>query len=93
MFFENNDYFNLITNYSNINNQNELSEGFLRGNMFDNEFTTYNNMSYVMPEVKNDKERLLFNIMECNFKVIDYNLYLDVNPNDMEILNKYNKAT
>ena len=107
MLFENNDYLDMLFNVSGMNsnndynyaynsqtqNNNGLSEGFLRGNMFDNEFEPYKNMTYIMPKAKTEKERDLFRIMESSFEIIDYTLYLDVHPEDMMILNKYNMET
>jgi spore coat protein JB len=101
MYFENinnfndlNDLFGLNNyqyayNYQN-NNQSYLSEKFLRGNMFDNEFIPYKNMKYVMPKIKNEKEQKLSKIMESSFAVIDYVLYLDIHPDDHVIFEKYN---
>ena len=84
--------YNYAYNYQNNMSAN-LSEKFLRGNMFDDEFVPYKNMKYVIPRLKGDREEKLAKIMESSFAVIDYNLYLDVHPEDMHILNKYNEET
>lgn len=79
--------------YSYQNNNEKLSSSFLRGNMFDDEFVPYKNMEYIIPDIKSVKEQELAKIMETTFAVIDYNLYLDVNPDDQMILKKYNEKT
>ena len=101
MYFENINDFNDLNNLFGINNynyaynyqnniKNDLSEKFLRGNMFDDEFIPYKNMKYVMPKIKGDREEKLYKIMESSFAVIDYNLYLDVHPDDQVVFEKYN---
>lgn len=101
MFFENIDDFNDLNNLFGINNynyaynyqnniNNDLSEKFLRGNMFNDEFIPYKNMKYVMPKINGDKEEKLSKIMESSFAIIDYNLYLDVHPEDQVVFNLYN---
>lgn len=94
MLFENNNYLDMFLGMPNMNNQinqsvSDDNVGFLRGNMFDNEYKPYKNYTYIKPKVKNAKEELMFKIMEYSFAINDYNLYLDVHPENMEILNKY----
>ena len=103
MLFDNNEYLDMLFNVNGNNynyaynmqtqNSSSLSEGFLRGNMFDSEFVSYKNMNYIMPKAKTEREKDLFKIMESSFEIIDYGLYLDVHPDDMMILNKYNMET
>lgn len=99
MLFENSNYndFDMFMNLSNIGNSytsyqngDGLSEGFLRGNMFDNEFKPYKGMKYIMPKLNSEREKLLAKIMCSSFAITDYSLYLDVNPNDETIFAKYN---
>ena len=86
MLFDNNDL-----NFYEIFSQNNerLNTKFLRGNMFDNEFVPFEKMSYLKPNIKNNQEKDLFEIMEASFAINDYNLYLDLHPEDQEILSKY----
>ena len=83
---------NNTTNTTN-NNSNlvSVSEGFLRGNMFQDEYKPYKNYTYkkILPKTK--KEELLLEIMELSFAINDLNLYLDLNPGDREMLEKFNK--
>ena len=60
--------------------------------MFDKEFIPHKGMTYITPKVKTEKQKDLLAIMKCNFMLIDYNLYLDVHPEDTMILNKYKKV-
>ena len=103
MLFENdNNYLNMLFNVSNMDSYNNLNgspetetdaEGFLRGNMFDNEYVPYKNMTYIKPKIKGEREKDLFKIMEVAFAMNDYNLFLDVHPENTNILNKYKTAT
>lgn len=92
MLFENNDYLDMLFNVNSDNNDCNVSEGFLRGNMFDNEFEPYKNMHYLKPRLNNQREKDLLKVQEIAFEVNDYNLYLDVHPDDMNILNKYKES-
>ena len=70
-------------------NNERLNAKFLRGNMFDNEFVPFGKMGYLKPNIKNQKDQELFDIMEASFAINDYNLYLDLHPEDQNILKKY----
>ena len=99
MLFDNNNVdldFTLL-NLANINNSNKnvndnrnflsAKEGFLRGNIFKNEYKPYKNLSYVNIKPKNDREAKLFNVMSYTHAITDMNLYLDVHPEDRSALN------
>ena len=85
LFNDDNYYFENL----NINDNNLNKAKFLRGNMFDNEFIPFEGMGYVTPKTNSDKDKLLFDIMKSSFAINDYNLYLDLHPNDRDILYKY----
>lgn len=83
---------NMINNINNNNANNKLvtvDEGFLRGNMFKDEYVPYKNYNYgkIMPGSK--QEALLLEIMEDSFAIIDLNLYLDLHPNDSNMLARF----
>ncbi|MBE6155436.1 MAG: spore coat protein CotJB [Firmicutes bacterium] len=61
--------------------------------MFDDEYVPYKNLTYIKPKIKSEKERDLFKIMEVYFAINDYNLFLDVHPENTNILNKYRACT
>lgn len=109
MLFETNDYdydydilnlagFNLnrpgsFYEYSSKNRLVSTTEGFLRGNMWQNEYDPYKNMQPVKLKPTCEREVLLFKIMELDFAVNDLNLYLDLHPEDEEIYEKFRKYT
>ena len=108
MLFENNDYdFDVLSlagfsfpepdnSYFQYQNENRLvssKEGFLRGNMWKNEYEPYRGMTYVPLKPTCEREMLLFQIMEKDFAVNDLNLYLDLHPEDQEIYEKFKQYT
>lgn len=99
LFENNNNYLDMFLGMPNSNMNYNVpktvseEEGFLRGNMFANEYEPYKNMTYIKPKIKGERELYLFKIMEVCFAINDYNLYLDVHPNDKDILTKYKTAT
>ncbi len=64
-------------------------EGFLRGNMFKNEYVPYKNLTYINIRPKSDREAKLFNVMQYSFAINDLNLYLDLHPDDKEVMNLF----
>lgn len=69
----------------------DVKEGFLRGNMFKDEYIPYRNLSYEEIKVKSDRDAKLLNVMQYEFAINDLNLYLDVHPNDKYALNEFNR--
>jgi len=96
MLFDNNNVdldFTLL-NLAGLNNENKddrnffsPKEGFLRGNLFRNEYKPYKNLTYVNIVPKNDREAKLYNVMTYTHAITDLNLYLDVHPEDRNALN------
>ncbi len=66
-------------------------EGFLRGNMFKDEFDPYKNYSIATIVPKNTKEEVELKIMELDFAINDLNLYLDLHPEDKEMFDLFKK--
>lgn len=64
-------------------------EGFLRGNMFKDEYESYKNMTYYKVIPKTKREELLLEIMALSFAINDLNLYLDLFPKDEEKLKEF----
>jgi len=101
MLFENNNNYldmllgmpNMDMSYNHDVKTVSDEEGFLRGNMFADEYVPYKNLTYIKPKLKDEREKDLFKIMEVCFAINDYNLYLDVHPEDTTILNKYKECT
>lgn len=73
------------------NSVSEPNTGWIRGNMFPALYEQYRNYRPMEPKQKNDRDALLFQIMQYKFAMIDLNLYLDTNPNDNEAILLYNK--
>lgn len=67
-----------------------VEEGFLRGNMFADEYKPYKNYTYKRIIPKTKKEELIVEIMELSFAINDLNLYLDLNPHDTKMLEVFN---
>ena len=59
--------------------------------MFSNLYLKYKNHSYNL-KVNNKKDELLYKIQMYNFALRDYNLYLDLYPNDKKVLDDFNKC-
>lgn len=66
-----------------------VEEGFLRGNMFKDEYIPYKNYKYSKIIPQTERESLLLEIMELSFAINDINLYLDLHPTDEELLRKF----
>jgi spore coat protein JB len=80
-------------NMYGYNMNNGISDsyiGFIRGNMFDNLYKPYKNHIYKVMS-NNEKDAALLKIQELTFTLIDFNLNLDVNDTDTNIIGLYNQ--
>lgn len=94
-----NDYYNYENNNYNqptyTKNENPASlydpyNGFIRGNMFPSLYNEYKVKPIdIMP--KSDKEALLLYVDALSFAAHDINLYLDVYPNDNDMIQLFNQ--
>lgn len=98
MYYENADFFDLFMGINKkIENTDKerfysAHEGFIRGNMFKELFDHYDEEKIIDYKPDNEKEALLLKIYETDFAINDLNLFLDLNPNDLEariLFNKY----
>ena len=92
MFFDGNDFdFNMPMISENKKEDKIVNseKGFLRGNMFSDLYVPYKDMTYLPLIPSNEKEDLMYKIMEIDFAINDLNLYLDLNPEDNEIYEKF----
>ena len=64
-----------------------VKDGFLKGNMFKNEYKPYKDLTFLNIIPKNEREAKLLNVMQYEFAVNDLNLYLDIHPEDKNMLN------
>ena len=69
----------------------EPYEGLIKGNMFANLYDPYKNYRPKELEPNNEREALLYQLMQYKFALIELNLYLDTHPNDSEMVELYNK--
>ena len=69
----------------------EPYEGFIKGNLFKNLYDPYKNYKLQQLNANNEREALLYQVMQYKFALIELNLYLDTNPNDKEAIELFNK--
>lgn len=97
MLFEDNDFdinmafFIPDVNFSRTVNILSPMEGFLRGNMFQDEYEPYKNLTYFKLNPKDEKEKLLYQVMAYSFAINDLNLYLDLHPEEKQVLDLFKK--
>jgi len=72
----------------NNNNLFDPYQGFVRGNMFKNIYDQYGKVYDIKP--LNEQAELLTYIDMLTFACIDLKLYLDIYPDDLELINLYN---
>ena len=67
----------------------EPYQGFIRGNMFKKLYDQYGKLYEIKPI--NEQAELLTYIDMFDFACIDLSLYLDIYPNNQQIINLYNQ--
>ena len=82
---------NVPSNMMMNSNLADLKVAFDRGNLFNGLYDPYKNYKYRLLKASNRKEELLLNILSYNFALTELALYLDVNPNDGNMINLYNQ--
>jgi spore coat protein JB len=94
MYYQN--YYN-VNDITNVNkeevlqkNLTNVTDGFRRGNIFTNLYWPYKKQMYNF-STKNDRQRLMIEIMENSFYAHELKLYLDNFPNDKDKIDLYNK--
>ena len=80
----------IAPNTSTNNNIADSQIGFKRGNLFSNLYDEYKNYKPQELKASNEREDLILQIDENRFAIIELGLYLDLYPNDINALNKYN---
>lgn len=66
-------------------------KGWMRGNLFADLYDPYKNYKPEELNPKGERETLLYQLMQYKFALIELNLYLDMHPNDEEMIRLYNK--
>lgn len=72
------------------------SEGFAKGNMFSNNYTPYKNYQPQVLRATSEQEQLFLQMAEADFAAHDLNLYLDLHPQDgnmLDLFNQYRRQT
>lgn len=69
----------------------EPYQGFVRGNLFENLYDAYKNYKPMELNPSNEREALLYQYLQYSFALTDLALYLDIHPNDREMIFLYNK--
>ena len=85
----NNNQINLTK--TNMDQPIDPKTGLQRGNLFANLYDPYKNFKPKELNPNNEKEALLYQIMQYKFALTELNLYLDTNPNDKKMLELYNR--
>lgn len=67
------------------------AQGFIKGNLFANLYDPYKKHKPVELNPKNERDALLYQVMQYKFALIELNLYLDTHPNDTEMIKLYNQ--
>ena len=86
--------YNQKNNSYNMKSENSLYDpynGLIRGNLFKNLYVPYKEREPYDIKPMNEQARMLTDIDALGFAMVDLNLYLDINPNDGDALNLFNK--
>ena len=94
------DYYNYVNNnynepmYTKDENPSSLYDpynGFIRGNMFPSLYNDYKLNKPLDITPMNDKESLMLYVDALGFAAHDINLYLDIYPNDKDMIELFNQ--
>lgn len=66
-------------------------EGFEKGNMFKNLYEQYKNYKPKDLNPRDEREQALLQIDQLSFAMHEINLYLNIFPDDINMINKYNE--
>lgn len=84
---------NQMPNFNTFNNMNTMLfgpyEGYIKGNMFRNLYEQYKNYQPAPITPSNEQEEALLNLNQFQFAMHELNLYLDVFPNDANMMNQF----
>ena len=81
-----------ITEKNYKNNEIDLENGFYLGNLFTNSYEPYKNYKQKKINAYSERQKMLLKLHELDFILNDLNLYLDLNPNDQEVYEKFKKT-
>ena len=81
-----------FNNYKNDKNKIDLENGYYLGNIFIDTYKPYKNYKPKKINAYSEQQKMLLRIYELDFILNDLNLYLDINPNDDNMFNKFKKT-
>ena len=87
------EYMNPV-NYVNNFNEKQLynpSVGLEKGNLFQNLYCPYKNYKAMKLNPSNERDAMMYQLMQYKFGLIELQLYLDVYPEDRQMLELYRK--
>lgn len=82
---------NMMNNMIKKDQPIDPMDGWKKGNLFSNLYEPYKNYKPAKVEPNNERDALLYQVMQYKFALVELNLYLDTHPNDMEMVKLYNK--
>ena len=71
-------------------NLDNLTDGFMKGNLFKDLYRPYKNYTPKKLEPQDEKSRVLLDIDEVAFAMHEINLYLDLHPDDDSMIALFN---
>ena len=78
-------------NTEKYNKEIDLDNGFYLGNLFTNSYEPYKNYKPKKINAYSERQKMLLKLHELDFILNDLNLYLDINPNDQVVYEKFKK--
>ena len=83
----------IVQNQSDFNMSNQQTidptHGWFLGNLFANLYDPYKNFKPMELVPRNERETLLYQVMQYKFALIELDLYLDTHPNDSDAIKLY----
>ena len=74
-----------LDDFSDHNNLCNPKDGYMKGNMFKNLYSTYKNYEPVEITFNNEQEKCLYELSMISFAAHELNLYLDLHPDNQTI--------
>lgn len=82
---------NMISNMQTNQNLTSAYEGYIRSNLFNDLYQQYENYRPAKLVPNNEQAELLLNVGQTTFAAHEIKLYLDIHPDDTDMINLYNQ--
>ena len=79
--------------FDKANTLTTVPDGFSKGNMFQEEYIPYKEYKAAKLIANSKQEELLLEIMALSFAINDLNIYLDLHPENTEMLKRFKELT